>query len=144
MPIENYITDPLTGRQTFITETRALAVSPPAPSESFNAELAVDDTPVNIVPAVGRSKFFITGIYLKGNKSISATTDATVDIYVADNATTATARKTLISTQVGKSDFIPIAPVFIEAEEGKFINGKTSDDDVFVTILGYYYEINGS
>lgn len=36
-----------------------------------------------------------------------------------------------------------ITGILLNSSIGKFINGKTSDDDVLVTILGYYVKENG-
>jgi len=140
--IDSYITDPINGRQVKVTTDRAIAVGPSNPSLSFNATLEVDDTPVNIVPAKGGHIFCVTGFVLTGNKNISATVDAVVNIYSATSATSATAVTTLLTIPVGRSAQSVITPVLVEAEEGLFINGKTTDDDVLVTLLGFYLDVN--
>jgi len=141
MSLDVRIVDPRNGKVATVARSGALAVGPSHTSLPFNAELAIDDTPVNIVPAVADTSFCITGIILTGNKNISATVDATVVIYVADDEVTATVRTEVLTIPVGKSSQIVINPILVEIEEGKWINGTTSDDDVFVTILGYYVKV---
>ncbi len=138
MPVSSVIIDSRTGKSVKVGLDRALAVGPSSPSLPFNAELAVDDVPVNIVPAVGNSIFCMTGIVLTGDKNISTTVDATVSIYTSDTNVSAVALTTLLAVPVQRSGQLALTNILIEAEEGKYINGVTSDDNVFVTILGFY------
>ena len=143
MPLETTIHGAGDGRGATVSSTGALAVGPPHASLTFNATLAVDDTPANIVFARGNEGFCITGILLRANKNVSATVDAIVTIYTATSATAAkeAAVDTLFSLQVGKSESVTLTPILIESGEGLYINGETSDDDVSVVILGYYVHL---
>lgn len=143
MPIESHITDPRTGRVVRTVGGDALAVNPPHPSLSFNATLGTDDTPVNIVPAVAQHVFCITGFLLTANQNVSNTTNATVTLYTADAENTAkgSALTTLFEISIGRNDIRDVTPILVESEEGKWINGETTDDDVIVTILGYYIKV---
>jgi hypothetical protein len=140
MGINSIISDGKDGRTVRVVGGNALAVNPPHPSISFNATLDVDDTAVNIVPAKADNRFFLTGVILVGNKNISATVDATVNIYTAVAADTAVGALTtsLFTLPVARSGSIILTPILVETAEGEFINGETSDDDVLVTLLGYY------
>lgn len=143
MAIDAYLTDPRTGRSVGVVTGGALAVAPIHPSLPFNAELATDDVVVNVVAAKADSVFCVTAIFLTGNKNIDQTTASTVSIYTADNETdgVADALTIMLSVPVAKNAYRPYTPVLIEAEEGKWINAVASDDDVFVTILGYYLKV---
>ena len=46
--------------------------------------------------------------------------------------------ETILLTPVGQSSQLVVTSLTLEVGAGRFIMGKTSDDDVFVTILGYY------
>lgn len=140
MAINSNITDSASGLTATVTFGGALAVSPLKASLSFNETLAVDDTAVNIVPAMADNIFCITGIFLTGNKNIDATTAATVNIYTASSATAAlsAAIETLLTVPVAKNTRRDLNPILLTTDIGEYINGETSDDDVIVTILGFY------
>lgn len=140
MSIESYITDPRTGRAVKVGLGDSLAVGPASPSEPFNATLGTDDVVVNVVPAKAGHSFCITGIFLTSNKNVDPNTAATVIIYTADSETTAAvdAISTILSAPIPKNDQRDYNPILIAGAPGKWINAVTSDDDVFVTILGFY------
>jgi len=140
VPASVVITDPSNGGQVRLVTGGAVPVAPVHPSLSFNATLGTDDTAVNIVAAKANHVFCMTGILLTANQNVSNTVNATVTIYTADSETTAKASAitTLFELSIGRNDIRDITPVLVEAEKGKWINGETTDDDVIVTILGYY------
>ncbi len=138
MSVEFSLVDPSTGMTAKVGLDNALAVSPSQSSKTHNATLDVDATPVEIVAAKGGFIFCITGIILTGNKGISTSVDALVDIYTSTDSASATAVTTILSIPIARSSQTVITGVLLETEAGHFINGKTSDDDVLVTILGFY------
>lgn len=140
MGIKTRIVDAKTEREAKVTMGGALAVAPVHPSLSFNATLGTDDVAVNVVPAKADHKFYMTGMLLTANQNVSNTVSATVTIYSADAEDTAkgSALTTLFAVPLQRNDTRDITGILVEAEEGKWINGETTDDDVFVTILGYY------
>jgi hypothetical protein len=140
MGISSHIEDQSNGRTVKVVAGGALAVAPAHPSQAFNGELATDDVVVNIVPAKAANVFCITGILLTGDKGISTSIDATVSIYVGDSETTAAIDSIgdILVVPVARSSARDITGILVEAPEGKWINAVTSDDNVFVTILGYY------
>jgi len=137
MPTPIVITDPDTGRTVGMSTSHALAVGPAKPSTSFNATFGVDDTPVEIVPGKCEA-FCITGIILTGNKNISTSVDATVTIYqaTADDLTTSLAD--ILIVPIARSSQTALTNILLEVPAGYYIMGKTSDDDVLATILGFY------
>jgi hypothetical protein len=143
MALESNISDPGNGRVARVVIGGALAVAPIHPSLSFNGELATDDVVVNIVPAKAGHVFRMTGLLLTGNKNIDTTTAATVNVFTgdADDSILADALTVLFTMPVAKNSTRDITPILVEAEEGKYINAVTSDDDIFVTILGYYLKV---
>ncbi len=116
----------------------ALTVGPPSASKTFNAELAIDATPVNIVPAQAGKTFCVTGLIITGDKNISTVDDAIVTIYEASDDATATSLVDIIIVPVARSSQTVITGILLETRVATYINGVTSDDNVFVTILGFY------
>ena len=136
LPVSIIDTD--TGITARTTKGGSLAVGPISPSDTFNATLGVDNTPVEIVPARGKESFCITGIIMTGNKNIATGTDAVVTIYEATHADTATSVNDLFIIPIARSSQSIITDILIEGMVGHVIMGKTTDDDVLVTILGFY------
>jgi len=143
MSMEVQVTDLASGVSVGVNRDGALKVGAAQASKTFNATLEVDDTPVEIVPAKGGEIFCITGILLTGNKGISTNTDATVSIYTSTDSASSTAVTTILTTLVAQSSSrdILLGTNFLAAEEGHFINGQTSDDNVVVTVMGFYVKV---
>lgn len=142
MSINSIIQDEASGRTVKVGRDRALAVGPADFSRAFNALLDVDDVPVNIIPARSNESFCVTGIMLTGNKDISTVVDAVVTVYEAIDETTATSTNDILIVPIARSSQTILNGLSLIADDGKYINAVTTDDDVFVTILGFY--INGS
>lgn len=141
MPLDSTLFDSKTGYTARITSAGALTTMPPSASSAYNATLETDDTPVNVVPVLSGSEFCITGIILVGNKNISTSTDATVTLYEAGDAETAVSDKDILIVPVARSTSVILTGIFLGVREGKYINAVTTDDDVLVTILGFYVDI---
>lgn len=140
MALLTLIQDDETGITARLTEFGALAVSPSKASTAFNAFLGEDDVPVNVVKADASQTFCITGMILTGNKLIDNVTDAIVTIYTTSDSTSSTQEDVILSIPIARSANIPILGILLTAPKGKFINAVTTDDDVFVTILGFFID----
>ncbi len=101
-------------------------------------ELAEANTAYNFYPPKPGCFFVITGIIAKADKQVSTVTDADVIIYEAVSDSTTTVYKTLFQTAMVQDDYISILPLNIKVSGGKYINAKTTDDDIHMTITGYY------
>jgi hypothetical protein len=143
MAIDSHLTDQKTGETVRVVGGGALAVSPAYPSLAFNATLETDSTAVNIVPAKADNVFRITGLLLTANQNVSNTVSATISIYTgaAEDTAVGSAIKTLFSIPLGRNDTRDITGILLETGVGQWINGETTDDDVFVTVLGHYLEV---
>ena len=49
----------------------------------------------------------------------------------------------LVKVQVAKNQSIPFPNIRILCNKGVYINGKTDDDDVHMTIFGHYVDLQG-
>jgi hypothetical protein len=100
--------------------------------------MGVDDTPVQIVAARATEAFCITAILLKGNKNISTSIDSVVTIYEATADDLTANLNDLFVLPVSRSGDVVLSGILVEVPKGRFVMGKASDDDVYVTILGFY------
>jgi hypothetical protein len=110
-------------------------------STSYFQTFATAATAYNFVPPIQNQFFVITAIILQANKNVNATTGQVVDIYEGTNATSTTIDKKLVEVEMIKNDRIILTGLNIKMNEGKFLNGKTEDDDVLATVAGYYVQI---
>lgn len=121
-----------------VTGTGAVVTAPFAYDETVFKELAVDNTAYNFyVPKAG-AQFVITGIRAKADRQVSVGTDATVVIYEASAVASTVVDKALHQESMVQGESITLLPTNILVSEGKWVNAKTTDDDIHMTIMGYY------
>ena len=120
-----------------------LKVAPYDYSTSYFQTFATAATAYNFVPPIQNQFFVITAIILQADKNVNATTGQVVDIYEAESATATTIDKSLIQIEMIKNDRVILTGLNIRTTEGKFLNGKTADDNVLATIAGYYVKNGG-
>jgi hypothetical protein len=82
----------------------------------------------------------MTGIFLKANRLVSNTVDATVEIYEASSADSAVVINDLITAPLSRGESLTLNPIYVKVDKDSYINARTDDDDVQVTILGFYIE----
>ena len=127
------------GKNAGVTHRQQLIVSPIEYSKTHAASLSVDDTAFNLVVPIANKKFVITDLILTGDKNISTTTDAVVEIYEADTEDATAVSNTLGIFQVARSSSLALTGLNVITQDvSKFINGKTSDNNVSVVLYGYY------
>ena len=137
MGLEVQITSDRAGKQADVSNqgeliTRAFAYSDP---QFKNMDLV--DTAYNFFVARTSFRFVITGIILDANRNVGAN-GASVIIYEATTATTITVSKTLFEFDMVKQSSKVLVPLLVQTTEGVFVSGKTDDDDVLATVMGYY------
>ena len=121
-----------------VTNFGELVVAPISYSDTVFLNMGVINIAFNFyIPKPGL-QFVITGIFAKANRNVSAVTDANVVVYEAESAETITKDKVLFQFPLirGEASNVPLLNIIVS--EGKFVNGQTDDDDIFMTISGYY------
>jgi len=98
------------------------------------------DTAFNFFLARAGQRFVITGILINSNKDVGAN-GAIVDIYEAGSTTSTTIDNQLARVNITKNQTVPIPGIFLAVSEGKFVNGKTDDATVNITIGGYFIDV---
>lgn len=140
MAQNTYIKDGRDGGNTFarVTSIGQLNTAPYAYDLTVFMELAEPDTAYNFyVPKVGK-QFIVTGLRAKADRDVSTTVDATVVVYEGATADTTTADKVLYQEAMVRGESVTLLPLNILVNVGKYVNAKTTDDDIHMTIMGYY------
>ena len=86
-------------------------------------------------PRVGY-QFVLTHVMLTADSNV--VTSCIVDIYESVAENSATIGTSLFHFEVLKNYTRDLMGLNVLCSEGVFINGKTDDDDVYMTLLGYY------
>ena len=126
------------GNEAHVTSSGELVVAPLHYDETKFNELAVDNTGYNFYGPLPGKQFVITGFIAVGDQQITANANANVIIYEAADTGTTTVDKILVQFVIKQDQDIPMPGLHILVNKGKFVNAKTDDDDVHLTLMGYY------
>ena len=126
------------GKTAAVDEQGQLVVGSGYFDETQFIELDVANQAYSFFPPKVRQKFIMTGVIIKADKQVSATVDADVVIYQASAEDTLTVDKVVIQVALNEGDLLPLFPLNVEVAQGKYLNAKTSDDDIHMTIIGHY------
>lgn len=118
-----------------------LIVGPNEYDDPVFKELAEINTAYNFFPPVPGMQFVIRGLNAKADQQVSTNTDAIVVIYEAEAADSTTEDKILFQEAMVRGDRSSLDSLNIIVNDGKFLNAKTTDDDIFMTIWGFYVKI---
>lgn len=136
MSVPAVIQDAGSGNRATVTRFGQLVVAPVDYSTPVAKTLDVINTAYNFVDPVMGKNIVITDIILTANKNVGAG-DATVVVYEANAPDTTTSDKDIINLEMIKQSNLALTGLNMIVSEGKFVNAKTDDDDVFVTIMYY-------
>lgn len=138
----SYLTG-VNGQLVGVNDSGELSVTPgPYDLAVFN-ELDQPNTAYNFYIPNGQLQFILTGFLAYGDKQVSSSTNATVVIYETSEVDSTTEDRVLIQFELGQNQSVPFPNVRILANRGVYINAKTDDDDIHMTIFGHYVNLNG-
>lgn len=128
------------GSSTGVTVTTSgeLVVGPISYDQTKHVELAEPNTPYTFYPPLPGEQFVITGLTYSADAQVSPVDTALIEIYEASAPDTLVVDKELHVDEMVRGDRIPIFPLRVLVSVGKHVNAKTTDDDIHMTITGYY------
>lgn len=130
-------------QQVAVNEAGEILVSDgPYDLAEFN-ELADVNTAYNFYSPKGREQFVITGFLMYGDKQVNSATNATVVIYESSAPDDTTEDRVLVQVEVGQNQSIPFPNIRILCNKGVYLNAKTDDDDIHMTIFGHFVDLQG-
>ncbi len=129
--------DSKTGFAARVTKFGQLVVAPIAYSESITVEMDVIDTAFNFLTPLSGHSVVITDILVSANKDVSNVEPAVIEIYGADEADSLDAAVDIISPRLIRAANLPMTGLNLLIPEGKWINAKTNDNNVLVTLMFY-------
>ena len=106
-------------------------------------ELDLIDTGYTFYKPFGNYNFVITGFLIYGDKQVGSNTNATVVIYESSEENSLVEDRVLVQVEVGQNQSIPFPNIRLLVTHGKYLNAKTSDDDIHMTIFGHFIGLGG-
>lgn len=89
-------------------------------------------------PETGK-RFVITDLLLNSNKNVG-TAGAIITLYEADEFDGTVSTNDIITTNLGRLGKISLTNLNWIISEGRWVVAQTDDDDVYITIAGYYID----
>jgi hypothetical protein len=140
MPLDINIRDCKSDVGACVRPNGALIVGAFDYSRPYQATLGIANTPVNLVGPISGKRFIVTDILLYANKSVGVG-DATVTLYESqDGPASATQSSVILNTEMLKNSSRDLVGLNMLCSAGHWLNAVTDDDDVFLTIMGYYVD----
>jgi hypothetical protein len=140
MSIDVTIKDRKTGNSARVDEWGRVVTGLSDFSTFFPATASVDDTGVTIVPPLSNKRFVVTGIIITADKSV--TSEAVVTVYEASAPNSNTEDKVIFTTEILKQRTLTMLPLNIILTEGKWLIGKTDDNNALFNVSGFYVDAN--
>ena len=134
------ISDPSTGNQVKVTSRGQLVTAPLDFSDPVQNDLTVTCTAVNFFAPSSGQRLVITSILIGADRAVSQACGAIVEIYEATSATSTIVAKGIIKTGIVKNGTLPLLPLNFLATQGVWINAKTDDANINITIAGYFID----
>ena len=140
MAIDISIVGKKLGTQAVVNSSGVLATGPLEFSVPVFKLLDVVDQAYNFSKPKVRHVTVITDIILFADKSV--TTQATIIIYEADSIDEVySSQRVVFEQEILKQTNVTLTGLNWKISEGKFLNAKTDDDDVYCNIASYHAEV---
>lgn len=131
------IRDSKTKQQARVSRFGQLVVAPLDYSEPIARNLNVIDTAFNFLAPASKHSIVITEIIVAADKNVSNVDPAEIEIYQADSVDSLDASPTIISPRLVRAGDLSLTGLNFLIPEGKWINAKTNDVNVLITIAFY-------
>ncbi len=132
----------LIGRNGRVIEASAngeLAVAPLSYSTPTAQDMNAINTAFNFHKPRAGKQFVITGLIVSTSRNVGPN-GANIELYEASAVDSTTVVKSVLVLDLPKQTVVPLLDVNVILNEGAFLNGKTDDAEVKVTVAGY--EVN--
>lgn len=130
------------GGRACVTPNGELVVAPIAYDSVKSLSLSTINIAFNLVAPSPNREIVITGLSMYANKGVG-NNDAVVEIYTATSATDTVVGTAVFTTEIPKFASQTFLPLNVLVDEGVWINAKTDDNTIFVTVTYHYIGITG-
>jgi hypothetical protein len=120
-----------------VTEFGQLVVAPLSYSEPVTVDLNVINQAFNIIAPVTGKRAVITDIIVSADNSVSPTAPANIEVYESDSGESLTIEKSILSPRLVRAGNLTLTGLNMITTEGQWVNAKTDDNNVTITIMFY-------
>lgn len=146
MPLQVVIHDQQQNNNAKVSSNGQLVTAPFSYSTTSVQNMLTPDIAYNLVKPIVGCDVVITGFIMSADKDVSNVADATIFIYEADSVeSTDLVADSTGDIELGLSRFqqLPLTGLNIKARSGRWINAKTDDAGVKITLFYYYIPEDG-
>lgn len=131
------IQDSKDGNAARVTRFGQLVVAPLAYSEPVARNLDTTDTAFNFLTPVAKHSIVITDIIVSADKDVSSVDPAEIEVYQADEASALDILQGIVSPRLTRGGDLVLTGLNLLVPEGRWINAKTNDNNILITIMFY-------
>lgn len=124
------------GNLVKVTKSGELVVGQVSYDESEYRGLATPGDAYNFFKPLSGKQFVMTGFIAVSDKNITA--DAILEIYEANSTSSTTPLKETVTVALTKNAVVSPTPLRSLISKGVWLNAKTDDATIHLTIFGYY------
>ena len=103
-------------------------------------ELADSDTAYSFYEPEIDDHFLITGIRAKAGMDVNPTMEATVIVYEASSASSAEVARVLYEEPMVRGESYTLIPLRIGVTAGSYVNAKTTEGGIQMSIMGHFVD----
>ena len=137
MSLNTRIVDPKTNKGAIVTEFGQLVVATIAYSDPVARNMNVIGVAFNFAGPTQDQQIVITDILVSADRNVSNTTPANIEIYEADAIDSIIPADAIMSPQLIRAANLPMTGLNLIVREGKWLNAKTDDAAILLTIMFY-------
>jgi hypothetical protein len=138
--IKSAIIDVFTGRAARVSRYGEVVTGRYDYSDPQFQSMSSTGTAYNFFAPISNKRLVITDILVDADRNVSAATPATIDVYESSGSTDTTIDKQILKLELLKNSFRDFTALNLIVSTGKWVNAKTDDATVNITIAGYYVE----
>jgi hypothetical protein len=129
--------DSKTGQTARVTRFGQLVVAPLDYSQPIKRELDTINTAFNFLSPEAGKNIVITDILVSANKDVSNVDPADIEIYGADGVDSLIPLPSVISPRLTRAANLALTGLNLLIPEGKWVNAKTNDNNILITLMFY-------
>ena len=135
------VTDDSGRRGSFTPEGDFRVTLDPLDLSQFREMDIPDTVAYNFFAPKAGFNFIITHVHAFADKDVNNNFNATVFFYEAPSVDSTTVDKVLLRFEMPRDSIMQMDGIRLLVNSGKWVNGKTNDDDIHVNMLGHYKRI---
>jgi len=128
------------GTRSEVTKSGEVVVAPLSYSDTVFASMETVDIAYNFFQPKFEKQFVITGLLAFADKDINDASATDIIVHEATAVASTVEDKVLMHFGMAKLSLLPFAPLNILVNSGVFVNAKTNDNNVLITITGYFID----